>query len=59
MAGVAGTLWARFDGVTEWLDHRKTRQNSNQRLNSAWFGESARIKSRAYAVALDKMAVWN
>jgi hypothetical protein len=40
-------------------DHRKTRQNSNQRLNSAWFGETARIKSRAFSVAMDKLAVWN
>jgi phage/plasmid-like protein (TIGR03299 family) len=59
LAGVSGSLWAGFNGVTEWIDHRKTRQNSNQRLNSAWFGESARIKSRAYTVALDKLAVWN
>jgi len=59
MSGVAGSLWAGFNGVTEWIDHRKTRQNSNQRLNSAWFGESARIKSRAYSVAMDKMSVWN
>jgi hypothetical protein len=59
MVGVKGTLWAGFNGVTEWIDHRKTRQNSNQRLNSAWFGESARIKSRAFSVAVNKMAVWN
>ena len=57
--GVIGSLWAGFNGVTEWIDHRKTRQNSNQRLQSAWFGESARIKSRAYTVALDKISVWN
>ena len=59
LAGVEGTLWAGFNGVTEWIDHRKTRQNANQRLNSAWFGDSARIKSRAFSVAVDKMAVWN
>jgi phage/plasmid-like protein (TIGR03299 family) len=59
LAGVEGTLWAGFNGVTEWVDHRKTRQNSNQRLNSAWFGDSARIKSRAFSVAMDKMAAWN
>lgn len=59
LAGVTGTLWAGFNGVTEWIDHRKTRQNANQRFSSAWFGESARIKSRAFSVALDKVAVWN
>jgi phage/plasmid-like protein (TIGR03299 family) len=55
MQGVSGTLWAAFNGVTEWLDHRKSRQNENQRLNSVWFGESARIKNRAYEIALS----WN
>ena len=59
MAGVAGMLWAGLNGVTEWLDHRNTRQHSNQRLNSAWFCESAWIKSRALAAAVAKMAVWN
>ena len=58
MAGVAGTLWAAFNGVTEWIDHRKTRQNENQRLNSAWFGETSRIKGRAYSVAQDKVEAW-
>lgn len=59
LASVEGTLWAGFNGVTEWIDHRKTRQNSHQRLNSAWFGESARIKSRAFSVAMDKITMWN
>lgn len=59
MPGVEGTLWAAFTGVTEWMDHRKTRQNENQRLSSSWFGETARVKSRAHAVAMDKTAVWN
>ena len=59
LPGVSGSLWAGFNGVTEWIDHRKTRQNSNQRLSSTWFGESFRIKSRAYSVALDKINVWN
>ena len=59
LAGVEGTLWAGFNGVTEWIDHRKTRQNSNQRLNSVWFGEASRIKSRAFSVAVDKIAAWN
>ena len=59
LAGVGGTLWAGFNGVTEWMDHRQTRQNANQRLNSAWFGESARVKARAFTIAMDKMAAWN
>jgi len=59
LAGVSGSLWAAFNGCTEWLDHRKLRQNENQRLMSSWFGDVAKIKSRAYSIAIDKMAVWN
>ena len=59
MPGVEGSLWAAFNGVTEWIDHRKTRQNENQRLVSSWFGETGRVKSRAFSVAMDKVAVWN
>jgi phage/plasmid-like protein (TIGR03299 family) len=59
LPGVAGSLWAAFNGVTEWQDHRKSRQNENQRLVSTWFGGSYQAKARAYSVAMDKMAVWN
>ena len=57
--GVAGSLWAAFNGVTEWVDHRKSRQNENQRLVSAWYGSSYQTKARAYSVAVDKMVGWN
>jgi len=59
MPGVAGSLWAAFNGVTEWQDHRKSRQNENQRLQSAWFGGSYQTKARAYSLACEKMLVWN
>lgn len=49
----------RMAGVTEWIDHRKSRQNPNQRLISTWVGGAYQTKSRAYTVALDKLAVWN
>jgi phage/plasmid-like protein (TIGR03299 family) len=57
--GVAGSLWAAFNGVTEWQDHRKSRRNQNQRLSSSWFGGAFQIKSRAFSVAEDKMLMWN
>ena len=49
MPGVQGTLWAAYNGVTEWLDHRKTRQSAPQRLTSIWFGEA--IASRVVAIS--------
>ena len=59
LPGVSGTLWAAFNGVTEWQDHRKSRQNENQRLVSTWFGGSYQTKARAFSVAQEKMVVWN
>jgi phage/plasmid-like protein (TIGR03299 family) len=59
LPGVAGTLWAAFNGVTEWQDHRKSRQNENQRLVSSWFGGAYQTKARAYGIAVDKMVAWN
>jgi phage/plasmid-like protein (TIGR03299 family) len=59
LPGVAGSLWAAFNGVTEWQDHRKSRQNENQRLVSSWFGGAYQTKARAYSVAVDKMVAWN
>jgi len=58
MPGVSGTLWAAFNGVTEWQDHRKSRQNESQRLVSSWFGGSYQTKARAYSVAQDKAQAW-
>jgi phage/plasmid-like protein (TIGR03299 family) len=58
LPGVQGSLWAAFNGVTEWVDHRKTRQNPHQRLTSTWFGDNYRIKARAFRVAEEKMEAW-
>lgn len=56
--GVRGTLWAAFNGVTEMIDHRVPRNLSahvaaKRRLSSIWFGTGARVKARAYHLAVD------
>jgi len=58
LPGVTGTLWAAFNGVTELLDHRKTRQSPHQRLTSLWFGDNYRIKARAFTLAEEKLEAW-
>ena len=58
LPGVRGTLWAAFNGVTELLDHRKTRQSPHQRLSSIWFGDNYRIKGRAFSLAQEEMEIW-
>jgi len=56
------TTWTALNAVTEYVDHyRSTRgktpqDRSSNRLESAWFGSGARIKERAWELAL-KMAV--
>ena len=58
MADVEGTLWAACNGVTEWLDHRKTRQSAMQRLTSIWFGGANRLKTRALTAATALLPHW-
>lgn len=59
--GIQGTLWAAYNGITEYVDHcrkPKSTQSDDRRLNSLWFGEGAQIKARAYRAAVDNLHVW-
>ena len=51
MKGVRGTLWAAYNGVTEYIDHRAMRTSPNGRLKSIWFGNGHLVKSRALTTA--------
>ena len=61
MDGVKGTLWALYNGVTEYVDyHRGTRGESDavraeNRLESVFFGSGAELKDSAFELAV-KMA---
>ena len=48
---IRGTLWAAYNGVTEWVDHERGRDGT--RLHAAWYGEGRRIKQRALVVATE------
>jgi phage/plasmid-like protein (TIGR03299 family) len=61
MNGVTGTLWAAFNGVTEYIDHCKPlkfRRSNERRLHSIWFGDGYRAKARAFRVAEQKLGEW-
>jgi phage/plasmid-like protein (TIGR03299 family) len=45
------TLWDAYNGYTEWLDHQRGKSEVS-RLESAWFGESARLRTKAHLEAL-------
>jgi phage/plasmid-like protein (TIGR03299 family) len=52
LQSATGTAWGLVNGVTEFVDvHRRARSQDN-RLDSAWFGQGAQIKQRAYEEAM-------
>lgn len=54
--GVAGTLWAAYNGVVEFVDYGLPTLDRGGRLNSIWFGEGQYIKARAYDKAVSLMS---
>jgi len=55
MPSVRGSLWASFNGITQYLAYE--RGNSKEsRLDSLWFGDSANMNKKALDVALEMAA---
>lgn len=50
-----GTMWGAFNGITHWADHTVGR-SQEARLNSAWFGDRAVLKQKAYTQLLEMAA---
>lgn len=45
-ADIAGdTAWGLLNATTEYVDFKKRARNQNNRLNNAWFGEGASLKT--------------
>ena len=55
-SGVKGTLWAAFNGVTDYVDHVRGKFTAPDRLRSIWFGRGYQIKVRAYGEACNVAA---
>jgi phage/plasmid-like protein (TIGR03299 family) len=53
---VRDTMWAAYNGVVEFVDHRKTNPRAadvnDSRLRYVWFGGGAVVKQRALVTAL-------
>lgn len=52
LQSAAGTAWGLVNGVTEFVDTHRRARNQDYRLDSAWFGQGAQIKQRAYEEAM-------
>ncbi|WP_029600932.1 DUF932 domain-containing protein [Gemmata obscuriglobus] len=50
--GVFGTYWGAYNAITDWVDHTRGVKDADSRLDSAWFGSGARLKQRAFELAL-------
>jgi phage/plasmid-like protein (TIGR03299 family) len=56
--GIEGTTWAAYNAVTEYVDYHLPTRSPNpleralRRLNSSWFGSGAKVKARAWNLAL-------
>lgn len=51
-----GTLWGALNAVTEYVDHHRQTQTVDARIDNAWFGSQAKLKQRAWDLAMLKAA---
>lgn len=59
MSGVAGTLWAAYNGVTEYVDHwMPAKAGKSQHMEATCFGSGYSIKARAYHTAVRLSEIW-
>jgi phage/plasmid-like protein (TIGR03299 family) len=60
---IRGSLWAAYNSVTEFIDHERSgrgnddRERASSRLQSIWWGNGARVKERAWNLALETAGV--
>lgn len=48
-SGLAGkTAWGMMNAVTEYCDHLTGHKTDDARIDSAWFGQNANLKQKAY-----------
>jgi phage/plasmid-like protein (TIGR03299 family) len=57
--GVAGTLWAAYNGVTEYIDFRRYAKAAGDRqVEAIWFGDGYTTKARAFTIAEKALTSW-
>jgi hypothetical protein len=56
LASADGTAWGLVNAVTYFTDHTRKAANNGTRVNSAWFGQSANFKRRAFDNAMKLVA---
>lgn len=52
LAAANDTAWGLVNAITQYVDHERRARNSDNRLDSAWFGAGAALKQKAFEEAL-------
>jgi len=52
LPSAANTAFGLLNAVTQYVDHEQRARSQDNRLNSAWFGQGAKFKNRAFENAL-------
>ncbi|WP_438405340.1 DUF932 domain-containing protein, partial [Aeromonas hydrophila] len=52
LTSAKNTAWGLINAVTEYVDHHRRARSQDNRLDSAWFGQGAQLKSQALEQAL-------
>jgi len=52
MSSANGTAWGLLNSITQYVDHERRARSMDYRLDSAWFGQGAAIKAKAYREAM-------
>jgi len=56
--GVAGTLWAAYNGAVESVDFAASKRTASERLEHIWFGKGYLLKARAFEIAKRQLLAW-
>lgn len=56
LASSTGTAWGLLNSVTEYVDHHRRSRSADHRQDTAWFGQGAAIKQRAWDEAVKLVA---
>lgn len=51
-----GTAWGLLNSVTEYVDHERRARSNEYRMHTAWFGQGAVLKQRAFDSSLRLVA---
>lgn len=55
LQGASNSMWGWLNAVTQFVDHEKRSASDSHRMDSAQFGDGAKMKDRALALAVASM----